>query len=407
MSREGPQRPLEGIRVLALEQFAAGPYGSMFLTDFGAEVIKIEAPGIGEGGRNIQPYVENERGRTSYAMVSRNRGKKSLSLNLQKEEGREIFRRLAGVSDVVWENMRPGVMDKLGLGYRALRALNPKIIYASISGFGHGDIYQSPYIELPAFDIAAQAMSGLMLRPGQKGQPPLFLGFALGDYYPGVMATMGVLLALRWRDLTGQGQHVDISMYDATISLNELGIVFYSFTKQLAERGVIALAAPYGAFQAKDGYVVIAVVGEPIWARFCRAIGREDLLQDPSLQSGVERVKRMDDLLRPIVEGWSRDKTRAEVVEYLNRHGVPTMPVREVDDLFSCPHARARRMLLEVDDPVAGKQTVAGNPVKLSAVPDAPAVPPPQLGQHTEEVLSGLLGLREAELARLREAGVI
>jgi len=397
---------LEGTRILAVEQFIAGPYGTMLLADFGAEVIKIEAPGTGDGYRNMMPYVENERGRSSYGLLRMNRNKKSLTLDLQKEEGREIFKRLVQVADVVWENLRPGVMDRLGLGYPVLHALNPALIYASVSGFGHADIYQSPFVEMPAFDIIAQAMAGLMLRAGQEGDPPLYSGLMIGDLYPSVLAAFGVLLALLARHSTGQGQRVDIAMYDAMLTYNEYAIGLYSLTGQRPPRALVT-SAPYGPFKARDGYVVISVVSEPIWARFCRALQREDLLEEPSLRTGMDRAKRVEDFLRPLIEDWAKDKTRAQVVEILNRHGVPACPVQDVEDILACPHVRARRMLLSLDDPVAGQVKVVGNAIKLSEAPDAPAEPPPQLGQHTEQLLSKLLGMSGAELARLRQAGVI
>lgn len=401
------RRPLDGIRVLAVEHFMAGPYGSMLLADFGAEVIKIEPPGTGEAGRHVAPCIANERGMVSQTLVRLNRNKKSVALNLQEAQGQEIFRRLVGVSDVVWENLRPGTMDRLGLGYQTLRAIKPALIYASVSGFGHSDIYQSPYAQLPAFDIVAQGMSGLMLRAGKEGEPPAYLGFPLGDQYPSVLAAFGVVLALRWRDLTGEGRRVDISMYDALASLNELCIGLRNFTRQPSPRGTVGVSAPYDAFRVSDGYVVIAVVGEPIWERFCRTIGREDLLEDPNLERGMDRLERTEGLLRPIIEDWGRDKTRAQVVELLNAQAVPAAPVYDVDELLSCPHLRARNMLLAIDDPVAGRVVVAGNPIKMSGAPEPATEPSPQLGQHTAEVLSELLGLRQSDLAALAAEGVI
>ncbi|MBI3964037.1 MAG: CoA transferase [Chloroflexi bacterium] len=400
-------RPLEGIRVLAIENFVAGPYGSMVLADFGAEVIKVEPPGTGEGYRSVAPYWEKDGAKSSMGLMRCNRNKKSVALNLQTDAGKDLFRKLAKQSDVVWENLRPDVMNRLGIGYEALSRENERLIYVSLSGYGHADVLKSPFLDRPAFDIIGQAMSGLMYRPGNAGDPPVYLGFPLGDQYTSMIGVIGALVALQWRHLTGKGQHVDVAMYDTMASLNEYAVNYYAMLQQVPTRGAMATSAPYGAFKVKDGYVVIAVVGPPIWDRFCRGIGRTDLLEDPTLQTGADRGKRQDDYLRPLIEEWAADKTRAEVTDILTKAGVPASPIQDVDDLFGCPHVAARQMLMTLDDPAAGPVKVAGNPIKLSGVPESPNRPAPQLGADGDEILGGLLGLDEAGIARLRSEGVV
>ena len=378
----------------------------MILAAFGADVIRVERPGQGDMYRSLPPYVENERGRTGYGLLANNLNKRSVTLDLQREEAREIFRRLAARVDVIWENNRPGVMDRLGLGYQAIREINPRIIYVSVSGFGQKWASESPYADWPAFDIVAQAMGGLMMRAGRAGDPPVFSGYPLGDQFPSVIATLSCLLALRWRDLTGKGQHVDISMYDATTSLLSVILAQYGFDPSVITRGMMGTSAPYGPYACADGYFVLAAAGDTMWQRFCQVLDRPDLLADPGLRTGRDRAARAD-FLREIIETWAADKTRAEVVEVFIKAGLPAGPVQEVGDLIACPHLNARGMILRVDDPVAGTRPALGFPINLAAAPPPRSDPPPQLGQHTDEILSQELGLSAAEIERLRQTGVV
>lgn len=398
-------RPLSGVRVLAAEQVIAGPYGSMLLAAFGADVIRVEHPAGTDLYRIVAPFVENERGHTSAGLMAHNLSKRSLTLDLQNPAGRDLFRRLAATVDVVWENNRPGVMDRLGLGYHALKEINPRIVYVSISGFGQTWSSESPYAERPAYDLIAQAMSGLMLRPGRSDDPPLWAGYALGDQFPAVMAFAGCLLALRQRDLTGQAQHVDIAMYDAASSLLTALFANLGFDPTLVKRGTPMTTAPYGPFRCADGDFVVAVT-EHIWPRFCRAIDRPDLLADPTLARGRDRALRIDEL-RGAIEAWTVGKTRAEVVDTLLAAGVPAGPVQDISELPDCPHLEARGMIVRVDDPVAGERPILGVPIKLAEAPPPRYDPPPQLGQHTAEVLRQELGLTDDEIDRLRQDGVL
>lgn len=399
-------RPLDGIRVLAPEQVIAGPYGSMILSAFGADVIRVERPPNGDMYRNNPPYIENEHGRTGYGLLANNLNKRSIALDLQLPEAQEIFRQLAAKVDVVWENNRPGVMDRLGLGYEAIRAINPRIIYVSVSGFGQTWSSKSPYSHWPAFDIVAQAMGGLLMRAGNEGDPPIYNGFALGDQYPSVMATIGCLLALRWRDQTGQGTHVDISMYDATASLMNLVLSAYTFDPRLARRGALATSYPYGAFACADGYFVLAVAGDVMWQRFCKILERPDLLADETLKTGSDRAQRSE-YIKGIIEEWAADKTREEVVPTFIDAGIPAGPVRDVGDLLECPHLAARDMIAQVDDPVTGPRPVMSVPIRFSHAPAPRTDPPPQFGQDGADILHDLLGLSSEDIARLRESGVL
>lgn len=408
--RDEPQStagPLAGVRVLAVENFMAGPFGSMMLADAGAEVMKIESPEGGDGSRQVARILKDEQGQPIGAPFVRfNRNKKSLTLNLRAEPGKEIFRRLVKLADVVWENFRPGVMDRLGLGYGALREINPRLIYTSVSGFGHLDIYPGPYWERPAFDMVVQAMAGLMMLPGKDGDPPLWLGFPLSDLYPSMLAAYGTLLALMARERTGRGQHVDIAMYDASVSLNERAVSLAYITGEAPQRGADPYFAPYGPFQAQDGFVVIGLISEPMWPRFCQALKRPDLEADPRLRNGMDRFRHMESVLKPIIDQWLADKTAEEAAQILLESGVPAAPVQTAKDLLRCPQVHARRMLLEFDY-YGNRVAAAGNPVKLSASPEGPPSSPPRLGQHTEEILRTLLGIGPEEIVRLRAEGII
>lgn len=400
-------RPLEGVRVLAVENFIAGPLSSMWLGDAGADVVKIEEPGKGDHSRNTSPLKPDEAGTPqSLSFLRSNRNKRSVTLNLKTDEGKRIFRELASKADIVLENLRPGVMDKLGLGWTQLRELNPRLIYVAISGYGHADVKPSPYTAYPAFDIVAQALSGLMYRPERSGDRPIYLGVSLGDIQAGIVAAQGALLALLQRERTGKGQKVDVSLYDATMVINELPVAMYSAFKEKYPPGAHALTAPFGTYQTSDGYIVIAVLGEHVWRRFCEAIGQPQLADDERFREGLSRrnnQKAMDEYIQP----WLSARTRSEAVRTLLDHGVPASTVNDVDDLFDCPHLAARDMLMTLDDPVWGKIQIPANPIKMSGAPEAPASHPPRLGAHTTEVLTDWLGLTPVDVASLREKKIV
>jgi formyl-CoA transferase len=379
----------------------------MLLADAGAEVIKIEIPGRGDPRRSIPPYATNHEGRqVAGGFIGYNRNKKSLALNLREAAGRQIFRDLVRAADVVVENLRPGAMDRLGLGYERLKAANPRLVYAAISGFGRLEGYIGPYSDRSAFDIVAEAMSGMMNLVGFSDKPPSWTIYGLADVYSGLVTAYGVMLALYMREHTGEGQFVDSAMLDNMLALNERMAVIYSFTGRSPERGQMKHIAPRGAFRCKDGYLAINVPDDIQWRRMCAAMGREDLTDDPRTAEGTARGAHAE-LVQSLVEDWLGDKTRAEAAALLEEQGVPSGPVYTAEDVFTDPHIAARHMLVTVDDPVAGPRRYARSPVHLSSVPEIPTDPAPQLGEHTFTILKDLLGLDEAEIERLVDEGVI
>jgi crotonobetainyl-CoA:carnitine CoA-transferase CaiB-like acyl-CoA transferase len=400
------QRPLAGIRVIGLEQYMSGPYCTMLLADAGAEVIKIERPGPGDPRRAIPPFVEKGAIKKAGGFLAYNRNKKSLALNLRSEAGREILGKLAAVSDVVVENLRPGATTKLGLDYESLKTINPRLIYAVISGFGRLPGYQSEYSSRPAFDIVAEAMGGVMDLIGFADKPPTYTLYGLADVYSGMVTAYGIMQALFMRERTGQGQMVDSAMLDNMLALNERMVTLYSVTGQEPERGRLKHLWPRGAFRCKDGYVALNVPDDIIWQRLAKTVGHPDLADDPRSADGTSRAANAD-FLHPIVESWMIDKTRSEVVDTLNAAGVPTGPVYTAQDVFADDHFHRRKMLVEIDDPQVGPHTFARTPLHLSASPEIPTTSAPNLGQHTRSILQGLLAYSSNEIDELVKAGVV
>jgi crotonobetainyl-CoA:carnitine CoA-transferase CaiB-like acyl-CoA transferase len=399
-------RPLSGIRVIGLEQYMAGPYCTMLLADAGAEVVKIERPGKGDPRRGIPPFARKDDRKKAAGYMAYNRNKKSLALNVAAPEGQEILRKLAAVSDVVVENLRPGAMDKVGLGYEGLKGVNPRLIYAMISGFGRLPGYESAYAQRPAFDIVAEAMSGVMDLIGFEDRPPTFTLYGLADVYSGMVGAYGILQALFMRERTGEGQLVDVSLLDNMLALNERMVALYSVSGKEPQRGKPEHLWPRGAFKCSDGYVALNVPDDGIWARLATALGRPELVEDPRSADGASRAANAD-FLQPILEEWMVDKTRTEVVDLLNEAGMPTGPVYTAKDVFADDHFRVRGMLAEVDDPEVGRYTFARTTPHLSASPEIPLEPSPGLGAHTREVLEGMLGYSASEVEGLAEAGVV
>lgn len=401
------QRPLTGIRVIGLEQYMSAPYCTMLLADAGAEVIKIERPGQGDPRRSIPPYATNQEGqRVAGGFIGYNRNKKSLALNLRSEVGRQILKDLAKCSDVVVENLRPGAVDKMGLGYQELRKVNPRLIYAAISGFGRLEGYTGPYAQRPAFDIVAEAMSGIMNLVGFADKPPSWTIYGLADVYSGLVTAYGVMLALFMRERTDQGQFVDSAMLDNMLALNERMVTLYSYTGESPERGKLKHLYPRDAFRCKDGYLALNVPDDIQWGRLCEAMGRKDLSDDPRTSDGTARAANAD-FIRPLIENWLVDKTRAQAVALLEEHGVPSGPVYTAQDIFSDSHIAARQMLVTVDDPVAGPRQYARSPIHLSTVPEIPTASAPQLGEHTRPILRDLIGYDDAKIDRLVSEGVV
>jgi len=403
---QSANRPLSGVRVIGLEQYMAGPYCTMLLADAGAEVIKIERPGKGDPRRGIPPFAEKNGLKKAAGYMAYNRNKKSLALNVAAPVGQEILRRLAAKSDVVVENLRPGAMDKLGLGYDGLKAVNPRLIYAMISGFGRLPGHESAYARRPAFDIVAEAMSGVMDLIGFEDRPPTFTLYGLADVYSGMVGAYGILQALFMRERTGEGQLVDVSLLDNMLALNERMVALYSVSGKEPKRGRPEHLWPRGAYKCADGYVALNVPDDGIWARLATAIERPDLVEDPRAATGTARAANAD-FLQPILEEWMADKTRSTVVDLLNEAGMPTGPVYTARDVFADDHFRVRGMLAEVDDPEVGTYAFARTPPHLSAAPEIPLEPAPALGAHTREVLEGLLGYSPSEVDGLADSQVV
>ncbi len=399
-------RPLSGITVIGLEQYMAGPYCTMLLADAGAEVIKIERPDGGDPRRAMPPFAEREGRRKAAGFMGYNRNKKSVALDFRGEAGREVLRRLVAKADVVVENLRPGALERVGLGYDTLRGINPRLVYAVISGFGRLEAYRGPYSDRPAFDIVAEAMSGIMNLVGFEDKPPSWTIYGMADIYSGMVTAFGIMQALFMRERTGRGQLVDSSMYDNMVSLNESMIALYSVAGQSPQRGRPRNAYPRGAYETRDGFVAVNVPDDRIWSRWCEAMGRGDLIDDERCRNGTARARNRD-FVDSVIGHWFAGLTRQEAVDILNAAGVPTGPVHTAEDVFACPQLAARRMLFAVDDPEVGEYRFARTPPHLSAAPEPPASAAPRLGEHTRAVLEGLLGYGGAEVDELAASGVV
>ena len=398
--------PLSGVRVLDLTQILAGPFGSRILGDLGAEVIKIEQPGVGDLSRRLEPYFLE--GESAY-FLGKNRNKKGITLNLKSEKGGGLFQKLVRVSDVVFENFRPGVMSRLGLGYEILKEINPRIIYCSITGFGNS----GPLKDKPAFDAIIQAMGGAMTVTGEKGGPPLLLGFPMGDLGGGLYAVQGILAALYAREHTGMGQEISISLLDVQIALQgHLGQLFLVSGNLPEPVGSgHRTNVPIAAFQTKDGsYIEIACGMGRFYENLTKVISRingfEDLLQSPRFATPALKVEHREELEEILARAF-RTKTADEWMPELEEEEVPCGKVNNFAEATSHPQVLHRNMVVEIDHPVSGKYKSAGNPIKMSQIEEEVFAPAPLLGQHNEEVLTKLLGYSPAEIASLQAEGVI
>lgn len=393
-------KPLEGIRVLDLSRVLAGPYTAMVLADFGADVIKIETPETGDDSRAFGPFV----GQESAYFMSLNRGKRSMTLNLKSPEAQALFKEMAKKADVVLENYRPGTMEKFGLGYEVLQAINPRIIYAACSGFGHS----GPYMEKPAYDLIVQGMGGIMSITGQEGGEPTRVGASIGDITAGLFAANGIFMALYSRTLSGEGQKVDVAMLDCQVAILENAISRYLVSGTVP--GPIGnrhpSITPFEAFRARDGYIIIAVGNDRLWSKFCQMIQRDDLVADKRFITNDSRTNYQKEL-KAILEEVFPAKTVDEWIEILDGAGIPCGPINTVDRVLTNPQVQARDMIVEIEHPVAGRLKMPGVPIKLSATPGGVEQPAPLLGQHTEEILQELLGISPEQVSELRRKKVI
>lgn len=394
---------LSGVKVLDLTRIISGPYGTMLLAFLGAEVIKIEEPPDGDQARKTTLHYHDG---LSAVFVAGNVGKKSVTLNLKTETGRSLFLRLVKNADVVVDNFRPGTMDRLGLGYETLKVVNPRIIACSISGYGAS----GPLKNAPAFDLTVQAMAGPMSITGELGRPPVKMGVPVGDLAAGMAGALGVTAALYRREQTGQGEQIDIAMFDVQISLLHYHAQYYLASGEIPEPVGSAHpnVVPYQAFETRDGYVVVALWGvDYLWPVFCEAIERRDLARDDRFASNTQRVKHRE-LLVPILEDVLKRRTAAEWMAIFEECRIPAAPVHNVGQALALSQVAARDMLLKLNHPATGSPLPAlGNPVKMGGESTEALLPPPLIGQHTEEILQSWLGLSPGEIADLKREHVI
>jgi crotonobetainyl-CoA:carnitine CoA-transferase CaiB-like acyl-CoA transferase len=398
--KKAARAPLAGVRVLDLTRVLAGPFCAMALGDMGAEVIKIEEPGKGDDTRGWPPFAGGE---ATY-FLSVNRNKKSLTLNMKAPEGQEILRKLVARSDVVLENFRPGTMERLGFGYDALRRLNRRLIYCSISGFGES----GPEASRPGYDLIVQGESGIMDLTGFADGPPVKVGNSIADLVAGMAAAQGITLALLAREQSGKGQKVEIGMLDVMASLltYQAGLYWNGGGRPARRGNQHPSIVPYEVFQAKDAYLTLGVANNSLWGRCCRAIGRAELAQDPRFDSEANRVVNRGALI-PLLNEVFATRPADEWLKRLEEAGVPAGRIRSVAEVCESAHLKARGMAVRLSHPKAGGITVMGVPIRLWDTPGAARVPPPLLGQHTEEILTRVLRLHKARIERLRAAGVV
>jgi crotonobetainyl-CoA:carnitine CoA-transferase CaiB-like acyl-CoA transferase len=392
--------PLEGIRVLDLPRFMAGPFGTAMLADYGADVIKVESPGEGDGARAWGPPFA---GGESIYFLSVNRNKRSVTLNLRHPEGVALFLKLADRADVLVENFTPGTMSRLGIGEEVLRKRTPRLIYCAISGFGQ----TGPYRDRSAFDLILQGMGGVMGTTGEEGGAPVRVGIPIADIAGGMYAAYAITLALLARNRTGTGQSLDVSMMDAQISWLSYYVGIYLTSGEIPPRrgSAHATVVPYQAFACADGrYITLGTGSDRLFRRFCEVAGCA-LADDARFRTNPDRIRHRAELI-PLLEARFRTRSASAWLEALQAAGVPCGPIYTVDEIVEDPQVRAREMLVEIDHPSAGRITVPGLPVKCSGTPGSIRRPPPRMGEHTVDVLTDL-GVVPDEITRLRSLGVI
>ena len=392
--------PLKGIRVLDLTRILAGPYATMILRDLGAEVIKIEQPGVGDEARDFGPFKND----FSLYFMSVNRGKKSITLNLKSPRGKELFLELVKGSDILVENFRPGTMEKLGLDYESLKTHHPSLLYAACSGFGQ----TGPYAMRGAYDMIIQGMGGIISITGEPDRPPVRVGTSIGDITSALFTAIGILSALRHRDQTGEGQLIDVGMLDCQVAILENAMVRYFSTgdipRPLGRRH--PAITPFEVFESADGYVVIAIGNNELWRKFCEHVGHSELIDDDRFNTNALRTENHESLFPILAEIMCRRTTDAWV-EALEAIGVPCGPVNTVDKVANDPQVLARDMIAEVEHNTTGTVQIPGIPIKLSETPGQIDAPAPNLGEHTSEVLTDLLGLGAEEINQLKQDGIV
>ena len=395
------QGALKNITVLDLSRVLAGPYCGAILGDFGAKVIKIEQPGKGDDSRFYSPHENGE----SLYYGNLNRNKYGITLNLKEEKGKEILKKLVEEADVLIENYRPGIMDKLGLGYTVLKEINPRLIYGAITGFGS----YGPYADRPGYDIISQAMGGLMSVTGHEGNPPTRAGNAMGDILGGLNMTIGILAALNARNMTGRGQFVDVALVDSVVASLEQAWQRFFATGALPTRhgNSYDAIAPYDSYEANDGWLVIGCGNQKLFEVLCnKLLAKPELINDERFITVPLRVKN-NKVFKTFVEEWLADKTVDQAVDMILKAGIPAGPIFDLRQIAENEHiANEREMFVTVDHPVAGKVKLNGNPVKFSETKTEIRLSFPVLGQHNDEILTGL-GYSALEINQFRSHGVI
>ncbi len=391
--------PLQGVRVLDISQVMAGPYACMLLGDMGADVIKIEPPGTGDQTRGSMGF--KMKGADSLGFLNMNRNKRSVTLDLKTEAGKEVLLRMARDADILIENYRPGALRRMGLGYDVLQAINPRLVYTSISGFGQS----GPWADRPGFDLMAQAMSGVMSVTGYPDSPPVKAGVPVADIGCALFAVYATLSAYIGARNSGQGQYVDAALFDAAMAFSVWDVCDYWGTgKPPQPLGTSnKMTAPYQAMACSDGYFVMGANNQKLWTKLCELMGRTELLADPRFSTIALRLANRP-ALQDELEKTFRTNTKDHWVQTLLDHGLPAGPILGYPEAFASEHAQVRGMRMEIDHPVEGKVPNIGFAVKLSGTPQQVRRHPPLLGEHNAEVL-GELGLSADEQARLRAAG--
>ncbi len=400
-------KPLDGIRVLAAEQMQALPFATQLLARLGADVVKVEHPVHGESGRASTPAMLDPQGRKVGATYLRNNlGKRSVGIDLKSSRGRELFLRLVPRFDVVAENFKAGTMDRMGLGYADVAARHPRVVYVSVSGFGNAT--ETPYRDWPAYASIVEAMSGIYEYASGPDRPPVTIPVgALGDISSALFAVIGVLAALRHRDRTGEGQYVDIAMLDAMVAMTDVVTNFWSLgVRPEPGKGLEVICE---GFRASDGYVVVQVVREHQFAKLAELIGHPEWIDDERFATRAGWAPYLESTIRPAVDAWASQRTKLEAARELTAAGIVAGPSNGAPDVIADPHVRARHMLVEMPrtDGVEERVLIPGNPVKLSKMAEGPETRVPWVGEQTAQVLAEELGCDDAELARLRAAGVI
>ncbi len=392
--------PLQGIVVLDLTRVLAGPYCTMMLGDLGAEIIKVEKPGSGDDSRSFGPFINGE----SAYFMSVNRSKKSITLNLKTDEGKEILKGLAAKADILVENFKPGVMEKLGLSYAELSTINPRLIYAASSGFGHS----GPYSAMPAYDLIIQGMGGMMSITGADASSPTKVGSSIADIMAGVFTALGVLAALYSRERTGRGQFVDVAMLDSMVAILENAVARYVASGKsptpIGNRH--PSIAPFATFHTADGMINIACGNDELWGRLCDVIGLGNLKDDPRYSTNSDRVNNWESLEQYLSKAMSSRGTD-ELLKVLSGVKVPCGRINKVEDLFNDPQILARDMLVDLLHPVAGNLKMPGIPCKFSHTVAHVQAPAPLLGEHTNAILEQYLGMNGTQVEKLKKDGVL